>query len=47
MDKIIVKQGTNNAWFIYLNNKVICGSHSKEWIDIFEKAVQTHLQLAQ
>ena len=43
MDKIIVTQGTNNAWFIYLNNKVICGSHSQEWINIFKKAVEKHI----
>lgn len=39
--EIKVTKGTNDAWFIYLNGKVICGSHSKEWIDKFEKVVST------
>ena len=39
--EVKVMQGTNDAWFIYLNGKVICGSHSKEWIDKFEKVVST------
>ena len=39
--EVKVAQGTNDAWFIYLNGKVICGSHSKEWIDKFEKIVST------
>ena len=39
--EVKVMQGTNGAWFIYLNGKVICGSHSKEWIDKFEKVVST------
>ena len=28
-----IRQGTNEAWFIYNDNKVILGSHDKELIE--------------
>ena len=28
-----IRQGTNGAWFIYNDNKVILGSHDKELIE--------------
>ena len=43
--EVKVMQGTNDAWFIYLNGKVICGSHSKEWIDNFEKVVLNEFKI--
>jgi hypothetical protein len=41
--EVKVAQGTNDAWFIYLNGKVICGSHHKEWIEKFAKTVMDEL----
>lgn len=38
--KIEQYQGANSAWFIKLNGKLICGSHSKEWSDKFLKIVK-------
>lgn len=36
-------QGANGAWFIKLNVKLICGSHSKEWIIKFAEKVKSEV----
>jgi hypothetical protein len=33
MENIEIRQGTNQAWFIYKNNKVLLGSHDKSVIE--------------
>lgn len=42
-NKIQVYQGANEAWFIKLNGKLICGSHSKEWIIKFAEKVKSEV----
>lgn len=37
-------QGTNQAWFISVNGKILCGTKDKNWADIFLETIKNKLK---
>lgn len=44
MNNLKIWQGTNKAWFISLNGKILCGAHDKKWADIFFETIKNKLK---